>query len=86
LWKGYVGSGALTGGKSTDEDWGIDTQNRTGISVADGTMSGWLNYAAADVGFSVLRDWNYKFGPFVGYSYFRQNINTYGCNFPVPAG
>ena len=84
--KGYVGSGAITGGKSTDEDWGIDTQNRTGFQVADGTMSGWLNYAAADVGYSVLRDWNYKFGPFVGYSYFRQNINTYGCNFPVPAG
>ena len=84
--KGYVGSGVITGGKSTDEDWGIDTQNRTGFQVADGTMSGWLNYAAADVGYSVLRDWNYKFGPFVGYSYFRQNMNTYGCNFPVPAG
>ena len=41
---------------------------------------------AADVGFSVLRDWNYKFGPFVGYSYFRQNTNAFGCSFPVPAG
>jgi outer membrane protease len=84
--KGYAGSGAVTSGKSTDEDWGVDTQNRTGFQVADGSMSGWLNYAAGDVGYSVLRDWNYKLGPFVGYSYFRQNINTYGCNFSVPAG
>ena len=84
--KGYVGTGAITGGKNTDEDWGAGTQNKTGFQVADGTTSGWLNYAAADIGYNVLRDWNYKFGPFVGYSYFRQNINTYGCNFSVPAG
>jgi opacity protein-like surface antigen/outer membrane protease len=84
--KGYVGTGAITGGKNTDEDWGAGTQNKTGFQVADGTTSGWLNYAAADIGYNVLRDSNYKFGPFVGYSYFRQNINTYGCNFSVPAG
>jgi outer membrane protease len=83
--KGYVGTGAITGGKNTDEDWGAGTQNKTGFQVADGTTSGWLNYAAADIGYNVLRDSNYKFGPFVGYSYFRQNINTYGCNFSVPA-
>jgi hypothetical protein len=84
--KGHVGTGAITGGKNTDEDWGAGTQNKTGFQVADGTTSGWLNYAAADIGYNVLRDSNYKFGPFVGYSYFRQNINTYGCNFSVPAG
>ncbi len=84
--KGYVGTGAITGGKNTDEDWGEGTQDKTGFQVADGSTSGWLNYAAADVGYNVLRDWNYKLGPFVGYSYFRQNINTYGCNFSVPAG
>ena len=84
--KGYVGTGAITGGKNTDEDWGAGTQNKTGFQVADGTTSGWLNYAAADIGYNVLRDSNYKFSPFVGYSYFRQNINTYGCNFSVPAG
>ena len=84
--KGYVGAGALAGGKATDEDWGNATDAKTGFQVTDSTASGWLNYAAADVGYSVLRDWNYKFGPFVGYSYFRQNTNTYGCSFPVPAG
>ena len=61
--KGYVGTGAITGGKNTDEDWGAGTQNKTGFQVADGTTSGWLNYAAADIGYNVLRDSNYKFGP-----------------------
>lgn len=84
--KGYVGTGVITGGENTDEDWGAGTGDKTGFQVANGTMSGWLNYAAADVGYSVLRDRNYKFGPFVGYSYFRQNINTYGCSFSQPAG
>ena len=27
--KGYVGTGAITGGKNTDEDWGAGTQNKT---------------------------------------------------------
>jgi opacity protein-like surface antigen len=84
--KGYVGDGALTGGKATDEDWGNATDARAGFMVSNSTSSGWLNYAAADVGYSVLRDWNYHFGPFVGYSYFRQNTNAFGCTFPVPAG
>ena len=84
--KGYVGAGALAGGKATDEDWGNATDAKSGFMVSNSTASGWLNYAAADVGYSVLRDWNYKFGPFVGYSYFRQNTNAFGCSFPVPAG
>lgn len=84
--KGYVGAGALTGGKATDEDWGDATLFKDGFMVSNSTASGWLNYAAADVGYSVLRDWNYKLGPFVGYSYFRQNMNAFGCTFPVPAG
>ena len=78
--KGYVGTGAITGGKNTDEDWGnLGTVNNLGFSMTDATATGWLDYAAADVGYSVLRDRDYKVGPFVGYSYFRQNINAFGC-------
>ena len=32
--KGYVGTGAITGGKNTDEDWGAGTQNKTGFQVS----------------------------------------------------
>jgi len=77
--KGYVGAGAITGGKNTDEDWGSATFNNGGFMVSDSTASGWLDYAAADVGYNVLRDRDYKVGPFVGYSYFRENINAFGC-------
>jgi opacity protein-like surface antigen len=70
--KGYVGAGAITGGKNTDEDWGSATFDNVGFMVSDSTASGWLDYAAADVGYNVLRDRDYKVGPFVGYSYFRE--------------
>jgi opacity protein-like surface antigen len=82
--KGYIGSGALSGGKTTDEDWGQDgAKNFLGYQVTNSTQSGWLNYAAADVGYDVLHDPRYKLGPFVGYSYFRQNINAFGCTTPT---
>jgi opacity protein-like surface antigen/outer membrane protease len=78
--KGYIGSGALSGGTTTDEDWGTATQVKTGFQVTNSTGSGWLNYAAADIGYDVLRGPQYKLGPFVGYSYFRQNVNAGGCS------
>jgi len=84
--KGFVGTGAITGGKGTDEDWGGATDAKGGFMVSNSTTSGWLNYAAADIGFNVLHDRDYKVGPFVGYSYFRENVNAFGCNFSVPAG
>ena len=77
--KGYVGTGAITGGKVTDEDWGaLATHDNTGFMVTSATTSGWLNYAAADVGYNVLLDRDYKIGPFIGYSYFRENVNATG--------
>jgi hypothetical protein len=83
--KGYIGSGALSGGKTTDEDWGqYGTGGRNlGFQVTNSTQSGWLNYAAADIGYDVLYDPRYKLGPFVGYSYFRQNVNAFGCSTPT---
>jgi opacity protein-like surface antigen len=84
--KGYIGSGAITNGENTDEDWGSATSAKSGFQVSQGSTSGWLNYAAADAGYNLLYNRDYKVGPFVGYSYFRQNINAFGCTFPVPAG
>jgi opacity protein-like surface antigen/outer membrane protease len=84
--KGFVGTGAITGGTGTDEDWGDATAAKSGFMVSNSTTSGWFNYAAADIGYNVLHNRDYKVGPFVGYSYFRQNINAFGCNYSVPAG
>jgi outer membrane protease len=87
--KGYVGAGAITNGKQTDEDGGfVDTSASvlTAFEVTGSTASGWLKYAAADVGFNVLHDRDYKVGPFVGYSYFHQTMNAFGCAQMVTPG
>ena len=51
----------------------------TAFEVTGSSTSGWLKFAAADVGYNVLHDRNYKVGPFLGYSYFRQMTNGFGC-------
>ena len=90
--KGFIGAGAIKGGNIRDEDWGVDdgipadpetkTPAKplpTAFEVTDSSTSGWLKFAAADVDYNVLHDRNYKVGPFVGYSYFRQITNGFGC-------
>jgi opacity protein-like surface antigen len=82
--KGFVGAGAITGGKQNDEDWGLNDGTSaeplpTAYEVTGSSASGWLKYAAADVGYNVFHDRNYKVGPFVGYSYFHQTMNALGC-------
>jgi hypothetical protein len=86
--KGFIGGGAITNGKMNDEDWGMITPPEEGskappvptsFEVTQSEVSGSLKYATADVGFNVLRNRDYKVGPFVGYSYFHQTMNTFGC-------
>jgi opacity protein-like surface antigen len=82
--KGFAGAGAITAGKQNDEDWGLlegdpPDQVPTAFEVTDSTASGWLKYATADVGFNVLHDHDFTSGPFVGYSYFHQTLNAFGC-------
>ncbi|MGD0331877.1 MAG: porin family protein [Xanthobacteraceae bacterium] len=89
--KGYVGAGAITDGKQTDEDWSLldgssPPKAVTAYEVTGSTASGSLQYAAADVGFNVLHDRDYKVGPFVGYSYFHQTMNASGCTQLVTPG
>ncbi len=81
--KGFLGAGGLNGGTNTDEDWGSAAAGAiggpSGFMLSNSAASGWFNYAVGDVGYDMLHGQNYKFGPFVGYSYFRQNANAYGC-------
>jgi opacity protein-like surface antigen len=82
--KGFIGAGAITGGKMNDEDWALlegrpPNQVATGYEVTGSTASGWLKYGVADVGYNILHGASYKVGPFVGYSYFHQTINGFGC-------
>jgi hypothetical protein len=82
--KGFVGAGGITGGKMNDEDWALGEGQApntvaTGYEVTGSTASGWLKYGTADIGYNVFHNANYKVGPFVGYGYFHQTINGFGC-------
>ena len=81
--KGFGGRGIISSGKMTDEDWGLAppaTNFPVSFEVTESNVSrSSLQYAAADIGFNAMRDRNYKLGPFIGYSYFKQTMNAFGC-------
>lgn len=86
--KGLIGGGAITSGKQNDEDWGMITEPEpnstdprvpTSFEVTKSDVSGSLKYATADVGFNALHSRDYKVGPFIGYNYFHQTMNGFGC-------
>jgi opacity protein-like surface antigen len=73
--KGYLGAGAIGSGKLNDEDFPlIDVYSNT-VSSA----SGHIGYATIDAGYNFLRTADARVGAFVGYNYYAQDINTYGC-------
>jgi opacity protein-like surface antigen len=73
--KGFLGAGGITNGRLNDEDFPAGPTYSNTFSSA----SGHLGYAAIDVGYNVLRVNGGRVGPFIGYSYYAQGINTYGC-------
>ncbi len=74
--KGYLGAGEINNGHLHDEDFpGFGTTYSNTLSNA----SGHLGYATIDVGYNVWRDAGAKVGPFVGYNYYTQAIETFGC-------
>ncbi|MGB8277764.1 MAG: outer membrane beta-barrel protein [Methylovirgula sp.] len=74
--KGFLGAGGITSGNMNDEDFpaGIAYSN-----TLQSNNSGNIGYATIDLGYSFLTAPGAKVGAFVGYSYYDQNINTYGC-------
>jgi opacity protein-like surface antigen len=74
--KGNLGAGAITNGKLNDEDFPAGPVYSNTLSNA----SGHIGYATIDLGYDVFRSPNAKLGPFVGYNYYTQAINTYGCS------
>ena len=75
--KGFLGAGGITSGVLVDEDFpgfGGAYSNTTS------PLSGHLSYATIDLGYSFLTAPGAKVGAFVGYNYFTQHINAFGCN------
>ncbi len=75
--KGYAGVGAVSGGHLRDEDFppGIDPYS----STTSDQHGGFLDYASADIGYGVVRGGDFRVGAFVGYHYFNEAANSYGC-------
>ena len=73
--KGYLGAGGFGNGKLDDEDFPAETSYSNTLSTA----SGHLSYGTVDVGYTFLSTPSAKVGAFIGYNYYAQDINTYGC-------
>jgi len=75
--KGYVGAGAITHGDLIDEDFpGFGGAYSNTVSP----VSGSLGYATLDLGYTFLKGPGGRLGAFVGYNYFRQHLDGFGCN------
>jgi len=74
--KGFLGAGGITSGTLVDEDFpGFGGAYSNTISP----LSGHLGYANIDFGYTFLTAPGAKVGAFVGYNYFSQHINGFGC-------
>ena len=98
--KGNLGFGIINAGHENDEDWLVAPFGP--LVPYSNTLSsnnnGNLGYATIDIGYDVLRGAGTKVGPFVGYNYFTEKWETFGCTqisnplsdcslaFPLPPG
>ncbi len=62
-----------------DEDWLIFSETVPYSNTNSDPVKGKLAYATVDVGYDVFRVPGYKLGPFVGYNYYRDDKDAYGC-------
>jgi hypothetical protein len=75
--KGFFGMGDITKGTLNDEDFPPFTVPYSN-TVSD-IKNSKMRYAAADVGYNFLNWADGKVGAFVGYRYFYERVNGYGC-------
>lgn len=76
--KGYVGGIDLFGSHMNDEDF--PPAEVPYSNTISSTKNGRDFYASADVGYSFLRGDGWKLGGFLGYHYYAQRMNAFGCN------
>ena len=74
--KGFLGAGGITGGRMNDEDFPAAGAYSNTLQSSN---SGDLGYANIDLGYTFLKAPSAKLGAFVGYNYYTEHVNTYGC-------
>ncbi|MCP1909469.1 MULTISPECIES: omptin family outer membrane protease [Bradyrhizobium] len=72
--KSNIGLGQFNKGNMNDEDWGGSY-----VNTVSGQANGRFTYYTADVGYDFLRGTDYKFGGFVGWTYYGQSSDSRGC-------
>jgi opacity protein-like surface antigen len=75
---GFIGTGETVSGGQNDEDFHEPAPDKA-YNNTYSTNNGSINYAVVDLGYDVLRQADYKVGPFVGYTNFNQYIFKFGC-------
>ncbi|MGX9980607.1 hypothetical protein [Methylobacterium fujisawaense] len=75
--KGFLGAGGVTGGRLADEDFPpVEVPySKTHSPIKDGD----IGYGVIDFGYDVLHRDGFKLGGFLGYQYFSELYNGYGC-------
>jgi len=74
--KGYVGGGSISAGRLRDEDFPPLT---VPYSDTSSTTSGTLSYGTIDLGYSVIRQPNFRLGGYVGYGRWNETVTASGC-------
>ena len=74
--KGFIGAGGINGGQLLDEDFPPLT---VPYSATTSDTNGTLSYGIIDVGYSLIRQPNFRLGPFVGYGRWNEFITASGC-------
>ncbi len=80
--KGLVGIGKGGGGTLNDEDWGLGPPEHAVFIPYSNTISTAnekITYGIIDVGYDLWRTRQTRLAPFVGYSYFREDMYGGGC-------
>ena len=76
--KGFVGAGGAAGGSQNDEDFQLG-RNIPYSNTISPNLTGSLDYATIDIGYSLLKNRRSNLGVFVGYNYDRDDKILYGC-------
>jgi outer membrane protease len=79
--KGNLGLGIINAGHQNDEDWLLPF-GPTLVPYSNtlsSTNNGRLGYGTIDIGYDALRGAGTRVGPFVGYNYFAESWQTFGC-------
>lgn len=79
--KGFAGLGGLTGGHMNDEDW-FPTDPNGAMAYSNtlhGKVTGTIGYATLDLGADILGDAGNRIGVFVGYNFYRDRKDSFGC-------